>query len=79
MLISADKAPVNIQINNLSKQEKLIVDYLQKNQKITTSKAEEVLGVKQRRAREILKELTEKEVLLKCGAYKGTVYVLNVK
>ncbi len=52
---------------------------MQKNEKITTSKAEEVLGVKQRRAREILKELTKKEVLLKCGAYKGTVYVLDVK
>lgn len=79
MPISADKVPINIQIKGLSAQETLIVDYLQKNEKITTSKAEEVLGVKQRRAREILKELTEKEVLLKCGAYKGTVYVLNVK
>ncbi len=76
---NADKAPTNIQIKSLSKQETLIVDYLQKNEKITTSKAEEVLGVKQRRAREILKELTKKEVLLKCGAYKGTVYVLDVK
>lgn len=28
---------------------------------------------------DILKELVEKEVLLKRGAYKGTVYVLNVK
>lgn len=37
------------------------------------------MGVKQRRAREILKELTEKEVLLKCGAYKSTVYVLNAE
>lgn len=79
MPVSADKALISIQIKGLSKQETLIVDYLQKNKKITTSKAEEVLGVKQRRAREILKELTEKEVLLKCGAYKGTVYVLNVK
>lgn len=77
--ISADKVPINIRIKGLSKQETLIVDYLQKYEKITTSKAEEVLGVKQRRAREILKELTEKGALLKCGAYKGTVYVLNAK
>ncbi len=77
--ISADKVPIKIQIKGLSEQETLIVDYLQKNEKITTSKAEEVLGVKQRRAREILKELTEKEVLLKCGAYKSTVYVLNAE
>ncbi len=76
--INADKVPINIQIKGLSKQEALIVDYLQNNKEITTRKAEEMLGVKQRRAREILKKLTEKEVLLKCGAYKSTVYVLNV-
>lgn len=79
---SADKVPISadkMPINDLSEQEKLIVDYLQKSEKITTSKAEELLGVKQRRAREILKELTEKKVLLKCGAYKSTVYMLNIK
>ena len=65
-------------INDLSEQEKLIVEYLQKSEKITTSKAEELLGVKQRRAREILKVLTEKKVLLKCGAYKSTLYILNI-
>lgn len=75
--ISADKMPIKIYEKDLSEQEKLIVDYLQKHNKITTGRAEEVLGVKQRRAREILKELTEKEVLLKCGAYKSTVYVLK--
>lgn len=79
MPISADKMPIKFYEKDLSEQEVLIIDYLQKHDKITTSRAEEVLGVKQRRAREILKELTEKEVLLKCGAYKSTVYVLNVK
>lgn len=66
-------------INDLFGQEKLIVEYLQRNQRITTSKIEELLGVKQRRTREILKELTEKKVLLKCGAYKSTIYILNIK
>lgn len=63
--------------SDLSEQERMVVDYLQTHDKITTSKAEELLGIKQRRAREILKEMTDKEVLLKCGAYKSTVYVLN--
>lgn len=79
---SADKVPISadkVPINDLSEQEKRIVEYLQKSEKITTSKAEELLGVKQRRAREILKELTEKKVLLKCGAYKSTIYILNIK
>lgn len=79
---SADKVPISadkMPINNLSKQEILIVNYLQKQEEITTSKAEEILGVKQRRAREILKDLVEKKVLLKCGAYKSTVYILSKK
>lgn len=70
---------IKVPINNLSKQEILIVNYLQKQEEITTSKAEEILGVKQRRAREILKDLVEKKVLLKCGAYKSTVYTLSKK
>lgn len=35
--------------------------------------------IKQRRARIILKELVEKDILLKQGSYKSTVYVLNGK
>ena len=31
MQISADKVPINIKIKDLSEQEKLIIDYLQKN------------------------------------------------
>lgn len=75
--ISADKMPIKFYERDLSEQERMVVDYLQTHDKITTSKAEELLGIKQRRAREILKEMTDKEVLLKCGAYKSTVYVLN--
>jgi ATP-dependent DNA helicase RecG len=77
--ISADKVPIKNYEKDLSEQERLIVAYLKEYDKITTSKAEEVLGVKQRRARDILKELTEKGVLIKSGTYKSTVYVLNAK
>lgn len=76
---SADKVPIKNYEKDLSEQERLIVAYLKEYDKITTSKAEEVLGVKQRRARDILKELTEKGVLIKSGTYKSTVYVLNAE
>ncbi len=79
LVLLKTKMPINIQIKGLSEQETLIVNYLQKHEEIIIIKAGEVLGVKQRRAREILKGLTEKKVLLKCGAYKSTVYMLNIK
>ena len=40
-------------------------------------KAENLLNVKQRRAREILSKMADEGILLKNGAYKSTVYVLN--
>lgn len=82
--ISADKVPVNLdglpiayREIELTEQQLLIVRYLQKYRSITSGKAGEVLGIKQRRARDILRELVEKGILLKQGSYKNTVYVLN--
>lgn len=70
--------PINFYEKNLSEQKRKVINYLQTHDKITTSKAEELLGIKQRRAREILKEMTDNEILFKTGVYKSTVYVLNV-
>ncbi len=89
--ISVDKMPINsegvpisddktLRISNevsLTEQQMMIVKYVQEHGDITSGKAEKVLGIKQRRAREILKELVEKNVLSKRGAYKSTVYVLG--
>lgn len=84
--ISADKMPVNLdglpiayREIELTEQQLLIVRYLQKYRSITSGKAGEVLGIKQRRARDVLRELVEKGILLKQGSYKNTVYVLNGK
>lgn len=71
------KVPIRFYERDLLEQERMVVDYLQMHDKIMTSKTEELLDIKQRRAREILKEMTDKEVLLKCDAYKSIVYVLN--
>ena len=86
MPISADKMPVNLdglpiayREIELTEQQLLIVRYLQNYRSITSGKAGEVLGIKQRRARDILRELVEKGILLKQGSYKNTVYVLNGK
>lgn len=78
--ISADKMPISVNgilIDNLSLQQKLIVQCIVDNGQITSCQAETVVNVKQRRARAILKELVNQGILEQQGAYKSTVYKLN--
>lgn len=78
--ISADKIPISVNgilIDNLSLQQKLIVQFIVDNGQITSCQAETVVNVKQRRARAILKELVNQGILEQQGAYKSTVYKLN--
>lgn len=58
-------------------QHKLVLEYVEKNGKITSRQAEELLNVKQRRAREVLSKMVDKGTLIKQGAYRSTVYMLN--
>lgn len=58
-------------------QHKLVLEYVQKNGKITSHQVEELLNVKQRRAREVLSKMVDKGTLIKQGAYRSTVYMLN--
>lgn len=51
--------------------------YLYEYDKITSGKAGELLGVKQRRARAILKEMADRNILSKQGAYRNTEYILK--
>ena len=71
--------PIDNTKETLSDQHCLIMQYVNQNNKITSSKVEELLGVKQRRARIILNELVEKQLLKKQGSYKHTQYVLHAK
>lgn len=73
--INADKVPINA--DKLSVQCKLIIEFVEKEGKITSHQAEKLLNVKQRRAREILSKMADEGILLKNGAYKSTVYVLK--
>ena len=73
--INADKVPINA--DNLSEQHKRVLNYVKENKKITSHQAELLLNVKQRRAREILGEMTQMGVLKKQGSYKTTMYIIN--
>ncbi len=80
MPINADKMPINTNTNGLkelSAQQKMLYEYVLKNEIITSHQTEELLQVKQRRARAILSEMVALGVLKKQGAYKSTAYVLG--
>lgn len=61
----------------LPEQQAFIYQRIVQNGKITSSEVESLLGVKQRRARLILKAMTEKGVIKKVGAARTTKYVLS--
>lgn len=70
---NADKVP----INNLTAQQSIIFQLAEERGQITSRQVEELLGVKQRRARSILGELVERGILERQGSYKSTVYILK--
>lgn len=63
----------------IKKQQKKILEYIKENGKITSRQVEELLEVKQRRARIVLVEMVNNGLLEKQGAYKTPVYVINNK
>ena len=80
MPINADKMPINAGktlVNSLSAQQNSIIQFAKETGSIKSRQVEELLGVKQRRARRILGELVNMGILERQGAYKSTVYVLK--
>lgn len=69
---TADKVPVN-------EQEQQIYKYVSENAGITTTQAMKLLGIKQRRTREILVKMVENGWLRKEGASRSTIYVKNTE
>lgn len=77
---NADKMPINAGktlVNSLSAQQNSIIQFAKETGSIKSRQVEELLGVKQRRARRILEELVNMGILERQGAYKSTVYVLK--
>lgn len=77
---SADKMPINadkMPINDLSTQQRAIIQFVKEKGRITSRQAEELLEVKQRRARSILGEMVNMGILERQGSYKSTVYLLK--
>ncbi len=69
---AADKLPI-------TEQEKQIHKYTMEQGSITTAQAAILLGVKDRRARDILGKMVDKKWLKKEGAYRSTIYIINTE
>ena len=76
---NTDKMPDSDKRVPDKEQEQRIYEYVLKYESITTAKAAEILGVKQRRARAVLMNLIDGAYLKKQGAARSTVYVKNTE
>lgn len=77
---SADKMPISadeMPINDLSLQQREIIQFVKEKGMIKSRQAEKLLDVKQRRARSILGEMVNMGILERQGSYKSTVYLLK--
>ncbi|MCD8020958.1 MAG: hypothetical protein LUF92_15705 [Clostridiales bacterium] len=63
--------------NQLSKQQKKIYEVLVNNGTIRTAEVEQLLDVKQRRARAILQIMEDNGIIQKVGAARSTRYILT--
>lgn len=63
---------------SVSEQEQQIHKFVLENGAVTSAQAAKLLGISQRRAREILGKMTKKKCLRKEGASRSTVYVIDL-
>jgi ATP-dependent DNA helicase RecG len=61
--------------DTLTPQEGNIINHIDQYDSITAPEVEKILSLKERRAREVLKEMTEKGLLEKRGSARSTFYV----
>ena len=71
---SAGKVP---ETHSWPEQQQKIMEYIKENGQIVSAEAEELLGVKQRRARIVLNDMVKNGLIIKVGASRGTRYVLS--
>lgn len=69
-----DAEKVSDMILEFTEQDQIVIEYIENNGKITTKIVEQLLNVKDRRAREIMKKLVEKGHVSKHGKSKNTYY-----
>ena len=71
---SAKKVSNSIELNLYDQK---ILEYLQNHKQIVSEEVEQLLDIKERRAREILSNMAKRGLLQKIGKTKGSYYILN--
>lgn len=71
------KSAEDIKIVKLEGQQLQVYNYVQDNETITTRETKGLLGVKERRTREILADMCKAGILMKVGATSNLKYVLK--
>lgn len=75
---SADKTPINAdKISVKLNIEKIIIEYLLKNEHITSKILKEEYNLKDTKAKEILRDMVSKNIIIAEGANKNRMYRLN--
>jgi len=64
---------------SLDKREQDIILFLLENKRITSEDIFQLLGIKQSRAKDILSDMVQKNVIQKIGKTKGSYYILNAE
>ena len=72
------KPPENRRIPpDTTTQERKVLEYIIEHASITSKLAEELLGLKERRTRELLSEMVQKNLIVKQGKARNTHYLLG--
>ena len=68
---------VSDSVGYISEQEEKVLNFLKTNNTLTSKDVEELLHVKEARARRFLKQMCEKDLLIKLGSARSTHYKLS--
>ena len=68
---------VSDSIGNLSEQENQIIEFIRNHSRITSKAVEEILELKEARARRVLKQMVDKGLIIRLGSGRSTCYVLK--
>lgn len=71
------KSAEDIKVEKLDEQQSKIYNYVLVNKSITTKEVKALLGLKDRRVREILAKMCDIDILMKVGATSNLKYVLK--
>lgn len=69
----------NEYVNDISENERILINYIEKNKKINRIEAEKILDLKKTHTIEVLNSLIAKGIIRRAGKGRNTVYIFETK